>query len=281
MKRFLLIICITLLLIVVLWVLLIGTKTPQTNLNWEQSHSRIVSSEYNDELLTFYNIRDWTYASGTILEEKWLDEVAVNPDELTGVWFMLEPFSEWQAVGHTYLTFAFADGNNLSFSVEARREVGEDYSAFQGLLRKYELSYTWGTERDLLTRRLLYLQHPLRMYPLTIDTEVGKQILLSVAERTNTIATEPRFYNTLFANCTNILAQEMNHAFPDSVPYDLSWNLPGYSDTFLMKQGYVEQLGTTDETMMRYDLTQYREYIETIATTSHHVFSEDIRNLLR
>lgn len=263
------------------WYMLVGTKTPQADLVWDDAASRSVSTVVNENILTLYDVRDWTYSSGTILSKDWREETTVNVDGLVGVWFLLEPFSEWQAVGHTYLTFEFSDGNNLSFSVEARREADEGYSAIKGAFRSYELSYTWGTERDLLTRRLLYLQHPLRMYHLKLEPEVQKQLLLSLAEQTNTLKERPHFYNTLTANCTSILAKEVNRAYPNSIPYHISWNLPGYSDTFLMKEGHIAIRGTTEETIAHHDLSQYRKEVADVATSSPAVFSEVIRSLLK
>ena len=263
------------------WYMLVGTKSPHSDLVWDDAASRTVYTVNEENMLTLYDVRDWTYASGTILSKEWVEETRVNIDELVGVWFLLEPFSEWQAVGHTYLTFEFSDGNNISFSVEARREADEGYSAIKGAFRNYELSYTWGTERDLLTRRLLYLQHPLRMYPLNLEPEVQKQILISLAQQTNLLKENPRFYNTLTANCTSILAKEVNVAYPNSIPYHISWNLPGYSDTFLMNEGHIAMRGNIDETITHYDLSQYRKEVADVATSSYPVFSETVRQLLK
>ncbi len=274
-------ICILLIAFITGWYMLVGTKAPQANLVWDDAASRNVTTSVTEDTLTLYDVRDWTYASGTILQKEWLPEMTVNTNELVGVWFLLEPFSEWQAVGHTYLTFEFKDGNNLSFSVEARRESHEDYSALKGMFKNYELSYTWGTERDLLTRRLLYLQHPLRMYPLVLPPDAQKQLLLSLAEQTNILKEKPRFYNTLTANCTSILATEVNRTYPNSIPYHISWNLPGYSDEFLMKEGHIALQGTIEETISHHDLSLYRKEVALVATSSPAVFSETVRLLLR
>jgi hypothetical protein len=246
---------------------------------WDDAAAKSVSTSIDGNILTLYNVRDWTYASSTILQKEWRDETVINIDELVGVWFLLEPFSEWQAVGHTYLTFEFKDGNNISFSIEARREADEEYSALKGFFRNFELTYTWGTERDLLTRRLLYLQHPLRMYPLTLELDIEKELLRSLAKQTNVLKEQPRFYNTLTANCTSVLANEVNLLYPQSIPYDISWNLPGYSDTFLMKEEHIEMRGSTEETIRHYDLSQYRKEVADVATSSHPIFAETIRSL--
>ncbi|STZ06705.1 Uncharacterised protein [Moraxella ovis] len=41
---------------------------------------------------------------------------------------------------HTLVTFGFADGQRLAFSVEIRKEVGESFSNIGGFFRQFELS---------------------------------------------------------------------------------------------------------------------------------------------
>lgn len=252
---------------------------PRTDREWTAELKETAFAELRDGKAYLKNVRDWTYAEGKILSEDWIDEVEVNPEEVVRAWFVLEPFDEWEAVGHTYLTFEFADGRAYSFSVEARREAHEGYSAFVGLFREYELSYTWGTERDFLARRLLYLDHPVRMYPLALDAKSAQTYFLELVRKTNDVSLHPRFYQTLTANCTNVLAEIANESARGAVPYDISWNLPGLSDGFLMRIGYIKPVGTKEETKQVYDLTPYKKDIEAIATESSEEFTRKLRLL--
>ncbi len=263
-----------------IWYALIGHKTPSNDRNWDPSIEKLSTAVIDGASVTITNVRDWTYAPHKIRSREWRDAVTVDVNELKRVWFLLEPFPGWDAVGHTYLTFEFNDGDNLSFSIEARKEADEDYSAFKGLFREYELAYTWGAERDFLSRRLLYLDHSVRMYPLALEPEVVKSIFLSLAKETNELQKRPAFYNTLTANCTNVLAEEMNRAYPNSIPYDLSWNFPGASDIFLMKQGLIPLKGDHEETIAAHDLGAHRDLIAEIATASPAEFSDKVRALL-
>lgn len=263
----------TLLLGCGLFVLFTITKTPPTEGEWMGHFARTSITETDESgLMHLTNVRDWTYGDKTILTKGWLNEV-VHPDEITRAWFMLEPFPDWRAVGHTYLSFEFKDGTALSFSVEARIEEGKKYSAWKGLINEYVLTYTWGTERDFLLRRLLFLGHTVRMYPLAIDQQAAKELFLELTEKTNEIAAHPRFYNTLTANCTNVLAEFVNERYPGTIPYDISWNFPGSSDKFLIKEGFIKEGTGTD-------LATYRTDITSFATDDPLVFSHKLRQLL-
>lgn len=258
-------------------------RVPRTDRDWDERFMHPATVEYQqDGSVDLHSIRDWTYGIQTIADKTWRD-VRVRPEDVTHVWFVLEPFSQFEAVGHTFLIFEFKDGTALSFSVEARSVKGQKYSAIAGLFNNYELSYTWGTERDFIERRLLFLMHPIRMYPLNVKPELAQGIFEQLLQDTTYVGTHPRFYNTLTANCTNVLAEIINEKYPHSVPYDLSWNFPGYSDTFLMKIGYIPLVASsTEATKAHADLTPYRERLaQAAAKPDSTAFEKEIRDILK
>lgn len=256
------------------------TQAPQNDRAWTEEHARITTAEVSDRTVTLRNVRDWTYDASGPLSREWLD-VTVDPTKITRVWFVIEPFGGWKAVGHTFLTFEFADGMTLAFSIEARREADETYSAFDGMLRRYELSYQWGTERDFIARRLVHLNHEVRMYPLTLPEGAPEALFHSLIEETNELAEEPRFYNTLMANCTNLLASIVNEHYPGTLPYHYAFVLTGYSDTYLMRNEFIERIDASETmTMLHYDLTPDREAIGYAASLDPVAFSDVIRIML-
>lgn len=259
--------------------LYLASSTPSNERTWIPAQARTAAASAEGTEITLQNVRDWTYSAEAVLDEVWLD-LTVDTEEIVRVWFLIEPFSDFEAVGHTFLSFELEDGSAISFSVEARREEGEEYSAIKGQFRAYELSYQWGTERDFVTRRLSYLDHPLRLYPLELSPEAAQALFRSLAKETNDLATSPRFYNTLTANCTNVLANLVNEHYPGTLPYDISWNLTGYADRYLMDQGLIALKGTVEETQRAHDLTVHRDAVKAMATTSPTLFGQGLRALL-
>lgn len=255
-------------------------REPRSDRKWTDEVARTAETEVSRGSVLIRNVRDFTYGDKTVASRAWIDAVSVSPGDIARVWFVLEPFAEWEAVGHTFLTFEFKDGSAYSFSVEARKEEGESYSAFWGLFRQYELAYTWGTERDFVSRRLLLLDHPVRMYPLAVDDAVAQSLFVALAEETQKLADSPRFYHTLSANCTNVLAEVANGLAKDALPYDLSWNLPGLSDEYLMREQFIGLSGSVADTKAAADLTKKRAKILEMAELPPEVFSEELRTLL-
>ena len=281
MKRFLVPAAVVLGILLIVVLVSIYTRVPERHAPWREDLAlspKVTTLE--DGSIQIENVRNWTYGSTTITGKGW-SEVQVNPKEVTRVWFMLEPFPYWDAIGHTYLTFEFSDGTALSFSIEAHMERDEKYSAFAGLWNEYELAYTWGTERDFATRRLLYLQHELRMYPLALTPEVAQELFVRFTKETVALQETPRFYNTLTENCTNTLAYMVNDLMPGALPPDLSWYLTGRSDSYLMKHGLITKVSDSEQiTQARYDLTPFRADLLQAATSSPAVFSRTLRSLL-
>jgi hypothetical protein len=128
---------------------------------------------------------------------------------------------------------------------------------------------------------VLYLNHPVRTYPLAIAPERAQKLFLGLIHKTNELSDTPRFYNTLTANCTNILAEIANDITPNTIPYDISWNLPGFSDRFLLDIGLIEQIETVENTQRQFDLTDHRKQILKMALLPHHEFGKALRELLR
>ena len=55
------------------------------------------------------------------------------------MYYIVEPFGDWEGAAHTFFSFEFEDNQFVSISVEIRKEQGEDFSALKGLFKQYEL----------------------------------------------------------------------------------------------------------------------------------------------
>jgi hypothetical protein len=249
------------------------SKSPSHERDWLPEQSRMTTVEATEESLTFRNVRDWTYSDTDVLSREWID-MTVSPADVTRTWMYVDHFSSIRGIAHPFLSFEFSDGRTLVISLEARREVGEEYSPFKGAVRAYELTNVWSTERDMIVRRLVNAQHEVALYPLELTPEESTSLLRLLAEDTNAFAASPRFYNTITGNCMNLLAGLINRMEPGRLPYHYAWNLPGYAAEYLVTQGLVNEtsIGTAD-------LVRYRAEIAAIATSSPESFSAQLRAL--
>lgn len=259
----------------------VATKTPLNDREWDALFSKLNTSESESGgTVVIHNLRNFTFGSSTIVTKEWND-TAVNPKDIERVYFFLDHFSSIREVGHTFISFHLKDGSTVAFSIEARREATETYSFVNGFLNEYELQYLWGTERDLVTQRTVYKNEQLYRFPLALSQDQAQALFKGFVTETNELAATPRFYHTLTANCTNMLAKIVNKYYPGTLPYDISWNLTGLSDYYLERQGFIELNGTTPEELRaKYDLTIHRDTLRENAALSSKDFSALLESLL-
>jgi len=141
-------------------------------------------------------------------------------------------------IAHIFLSFGFGD-DHLAISIEARKEATEGYSSIKGFFKQYELIYIAGDERDLIRVRTNYRKDPpeeLYLYPLAGSLENAKRVFLGYMQTMNELRERPRFYNTLTANCTNVIWMHAR-LNPGHVPFSWKILLSGYTPEYLYEQG--------------------------------------------
>jgi hypothetical protein len=188
--------------------------------------------EQSDASFTVTPVSAWSYAREGPTNETYID-AGYDLSDLREVWFMLEPQPGSQLAAHTLLLFEFEGDRLLGLTIEARRERDEDYSALRGTFNAFELIYIWGTARDFLTRRAVMLDHEVFVYPVDITDEQKRMLLTRLLQRTESLETQPRYYNTITSNCTNELAKAAGFQWAPA------YILTGRSDEYLFRRGII------------------------------------------
>lgn len=261
-------------IIVFILLFVVLLKKPDHDKNWEIESRVLPSVEQEGGLVKIKNVRDFKYSEDKILSYDYIDR-EIDISKVKKLYFIIEPFAKWDAVAHSFFSFDIEGQEPISFSVEARREEGENYSAVKGLFNEYELWYVWGTENDLIVRRGLYLDHPLIMYEVEATEEYVQGLFGDLIQKTKDLENNPRFYNTVASNCTNVLAESANKVKEKTVPPHYSLVLTGYSDEYLYKLGFV-----SNETSLE-DLKK-KNYITDFIKENYQEenFSELLRNFI-
>lgn len=232
------------------------SKRPQLDRPWIPYAETIPYMEREGDKITIHKFRDFRWESGPGLEIKEQNFLSKTVDlaKLEGVWFIKEDFSYYDGFAHTFLSFEFSGGDYVCISVEARREIGEEYTGWQGLWRKYELMYIAGTEKDFIGRRLFVQDADVFLYPVLISKENARDLFVSMVERMDKLREDPEFYNTLFSNCTNNLYQHAEWTTGIRIP--VRWNtvLTGYSDRAGYQMGIIPNDLPFFENRLRYKI---------------------------
>ncbi len=188
--------------------------------DWVAEHARIPGAAVEGDAVTFTDFRNFDYAADGTVTERW-ETRTFHLSNLRGIDFFLSGWgSEW--VAHPIFSFDFGDEGRVVFSIEARREKDEIYTALGGLYKRFELIYLVGSESDLIRLRTnLREDENTRLFRLSIGPQKSRERFLEYVESIRSLEREPRFYNTIASNCTTALRAQIETADQG----DFDWRL--------------------------------------------------------
>lgn len=201
------------------------TLAPSHDRIWADDVDRLTWAEINGNRLIMHNVRNFEWRSETDYTPRWetreydLDEL-VSGDLFLSYWM-------GPAIAHTLVSFGFADGRQLVFSLEIRKEQGESFSAIAGFFRQYEVVLIAADENDIIRVRTNARGETVRMYRLDMPPSALREALLGYLQEADDIRREPRFYNSLTSNCTTIVFDLARRLVP-GLPLDYRLLLSGY-----------------------------------------------------
>lgn len=221
--------------------------TPSNQHQWQDDVAQMTSGTVEGNAVTLFNVRNFTWHSETDYSPRWETRhydlsTLQSVDMLTSHWGM-------DAIAHVLVSFGFSDGQFVTFSVEIRKKQGQQFSEIAGFFKQYELSILATDERDAIAVRPNVRGEETYLYRIDMPEAIRRQLFLSYIEQANQLIEQPRFYNTVTANCTTLVFAMMQH-ISGGLPLDPRLLLTGYLPS------YVEEL---DGLMDGFDLAQLRD----------------------
>ena len=224
--------CLTFFAVVLLWWLMIE---PSNDRFWQEDVAKTAWAEIDGDQVMVHNVRNFDYRTEHDYAPRWETRSYNLRDLRGGDLFITYWGSPW--IAHPIVSFEFADNDHLAFSVEARKEVGEAYSAIRGFFRQYELIYIVGDERDLVRLRSNYRTgEEVYLYRMRTTPEAARAIFLDYLRSVNELHAKPAFYNALTSNCTTNIRIHAQSGSP-LPPWDWRLLLNGKSDEYAYENG--------------------------------------------
>lgn len=223
---------------------------PSNDRDWSPDLAKLSTTEFEGDRATVRNIRNCSYRSTTDYTVNYYDKT-YDLTELDEVNFIVVPFSDIPGGAHTFLSFGFKGRDYVAVSIEIRREKGEAYKAFKGIMREFEIIYVVGDERDLIGLRANHRLEDVYVYRARITPEKARVLFTDVMTRANKLAEQPEYYNTLTNNCTTNVRRHINNIAPDRIRYSYEVLLPGFSDRLAYNLGLLDTEDSFEQTKLR------------------------------
>ncbi len=220
--------------VVAIWWSLIPASNDR---DWQPDLAVLPWAEVSGDRVTVHNIRLCDYRSGRDFDVHHYDRTF----DLTTLHAADAFLVTWGSphIAHTMMSFAFANDEYLCFSIETRKEKGEDYSIIKGFFKQYELMYVAADERDLVRLRTNLRNEQVSIYRLKAEPATMRGVFLGYVESMNSLRRRPEWYNALTSNClTNIRGHTLPYARDKH--WDWRFLLNGHLDELMYERGTID-----------------------------------------
>jgi len=210
------------------------TLKPSNSRSWQPDVDQEPWAVVNGDSVTLHNVRNSHYRTEADYTPHW-ETRTVRLSQLTGIDLAVNYWgSPWMA--HPIASFQFADAPALCFSIEARKEIGEGYSAIGGFFRQYELIYVVADERDVIRVRTNFRQgEDVFLYRTTATPAQARERFMDYIAALNQLHDQPRWYNAATTNCTTSIRTQ--RAAARRPPWDWRILFNGKADELMFERG--------------------------------------------
>ena len=202
---------------------------PSNEGQWADDVARMTTGEVDGSRVTLHDVRNFDWRSRTDYTRRW-ESRTYDLDRLRSV-DMIMSYWGLAAIAHMLISFGFDDGSQVVFSVEIRRQTFQAFSEIGGFFKEFELSIIAADERDVIRVRTNIRGEDDYLYQLRMPRSAMRSLFLGYVGEANTLARQPRFYNTVTVNCTTLVYHMMKRIV-GRLPLDyrllFSGHLPEY-----------------------------------------------------
>jgi len=205
---------------------------------WADDVAKIAAGTVEGDRVTLHNVRNFDWRSNTDYTQRWETRV-YDLGQLNSV-DMIMSYWRGPAIAHMLVSFGFAGGEHVAFSVEIRRDKRQNYSEIGGFFKEFALSIIAADERDVIRVRTNVRGEDDYLYRVRMPPAAMRSLFLGYIGESNSLIDAPRFYNTITANCAT-LVYHMMQRIVGYLPLDYRILLTGYFPDYVYKVGGLDQ----------------------------------------
>jgi hypothetical protein len=236
---------------------------------WSDDVAQMAAATIGGDSVTLQNVRNFDWRSDTDYIQRWETRV-YDLAQLNSV-DMIMSYWRGPAIAHMLVSFGFAAGEHVAFSVEVRRDKRQSYSEIGGFFKEFALSIIAADERDVIRVRTNVRGEDAYLYRVRMPLFAMRSLFLGYLGESNSLVHTPRFYNTITANCTTLVYHMMTRIV-GYLPLDHRILLTGYFPA------YVYEVGGLDQRLPLAELRALGRITDRARESDHsETFSADIR----
>lgn len=246
-----------------------ASLVPPVDGDWSPELTRQVSGTIEADTLTLRNVRDFEWRSDSDFTEVWTTESY----DLGSIETVDLYMSYWggPTMAHLMTSFGFADGRYLAWSVEVRRSVGGEFSPVGDFFKSNPIAIVASEEKDVVGLRSNIQKADVYMFRLDVEPDAARRFLEEYVRQANRLTERPRFFNSVFSNCSMTVLQ-MAKAVGADLPFDWRLIVNGYLPDYLYRR---DAMNSDLSLEALYDLGDITEHARGHGLTEG--FSEAIR----
>jgi len=235
---------------VLLWTVWWASIRALPGRRWVPENAHQATGEIEGRFATLHQVRDFAWRSRHDFDARWEPAVRVDLEALEAVDLFVCTWGD-PRIAHLIVSFVFRDDpvaggeggagamSPIAFSIETRRETDESWSGLAGFMKAFELIVIAAREGDVIRVRTNVRGETVRRFRLRTTPGMRRRLFEGYVREMNALAHRPRFYNTIFANCTTEVARIVR-ATGRRLPWSWPIVVSGYVPRYFHAKGLID-----------------------------------------
>ncbi|WP_170482474.1 lipoprotein N-acyltransferase Lnb domain-containing protein [Ruegeria arenilitoris] len=229
-----------------------NSLVPPSDGNWDPEVERQVTGIINGDILTLQNVRAFNWRTEGDFDKRWVTRT-YDLSQITSTDLFM---SYWAGpeMAHFMLSFGFANGDYLTWSVEVRREIDSTFSPVADFFKAHTISVIAAEERDVVGLRSNIRKERVQLF--RVDRNPGDTRLLEAfVAAANEVAENPHWFNSVFTNCSRSVVLLARHV-GIKLPIDYRIIVNGYFPNYLYEMGVLNTDFSIEDLYRLGDITE-------------------------